>query len=209
MSKLALLYKHSPGFYNLVAIFILLLVVVLVLLGARNSFLWLNGFQSQQVGAFFQYYTYLGDGITLTLISVLILLYRFKNGLFCLASYAISGLIAQFFKLMVFENELRPLAYFERINQNINTIDGVQLALYNSFPSGHTAAAFAFATSCAISIKNKTGHVVLAILASLVGVSRVYLAQHFIVDVLGGTVVGVLSAVILAISFPNYFKWTN
>jgi membrane-associated phospholipid phosphatase len=62
----------------------------------------------------------------------------------------------------------------------------------NSFPSGHTLSAFALYGFLAFSSKNKTVSTVLLLaLAVLVAISRVYLLQHFLQDILMGSVLGV------------------
>ena len=66
------------------------------------------------------------------------------------------------------------------------------MPLSRSFPSGHTAAAFAFATG--------TGHILpwagppLIVLASAVGYSRVHTGVHFPIDVIAGALCGVTAA---------------
>ena len=64
----------------------------------------------------------------------------------------------------------------------------VHMPLSSSFPSGHTASAFAFATVVT------TGHRELVVpiggLASLVAYSRVYTGVHYPADVLIGSVIG-------------------
>jgi undecaprenyl-diphosphatase len=61
-----------------------------------------------------------------------------------------------------------------------------------SFPSDHTAVAFALAAS--IFFFDKKLGVVLMILALFVGLGRIYAGVHYPFDVLGGILVGVLSA---------------
>lgn len=63
-----------------------------------------------------------------------------------------------------------------------------------SFPSTHTAWAFAAATSVFLHHK-KAGIAVLAV-AALIAFSRLYLFVHFPTDVLGGIVLGVLAALV-------------
>ena len=65
----------------------------------------------------------------------------------------------------------------------------------NSFPSGHTQIAFTVATvllwAFALSGKLKWwGAVIIFCVASLIGVSRIYVGAHFPSDVLGGAVLG-------------------
>ncbi len=59
----------------------------------------------------------------------------------------------------------------------------------NSFPSGHTASAFALAT--AIFLINKKLGVLMFVLSSLVGLGRVLSNVHYPLDVLGGLVLGI------------------
>lgn len=74
----------------------------------------------------------------------------------------------------------------------------VHMPLSSSFPSGHTASAFAFATVVT------TGHRELVVpvgaLASLVAYSRVYTGVHYPADVLIGSVIGTaVGVVVLAV----------
>lgn len=57
-----------------------------------------------------------------------------------------------------------------------------------SFPSGHTAAAFSLATSFAAAFPSLS--LVLAVLAALVGISRMYVGMHYPSDVIFGAVLG-------------------
>jgi len=61
-----------------------------------------------------------------------------------------------------------------------------------SFPSGHTSAAFAAAWMIFLN-KKKLG-IYMIVLATLMGLSRIYLFMHYPTDVIGGAVVGILIA---------------
>lgn len=63
-----------------------------------------------------------------------------------------------------------------------------------SFPSGHTASAFTCAT--ALFMNNKKGSIPMYIFAVLMGISRIYLHDHYPTDVIGGAVLGILYGVI-------------
>ena len=77
---------------------------------------------------------------------------------------------------------------------DVNT--GVQLLVSRlhdySFPSGHTAAAFASVTALYLAEEKKLWKPVL-VLACLIGISRLYLYVHYPTDVLGGVFAGVIS----------------
>lgn len=63
-----------------------------------------------------------------------------------------------------------------------------------SFPSGHTASAFAGAT--AVLIHSRRWGCVAMAYAFLVGLSRMYLCVHWPTDVLAGAVIGIFVAVV-------------
>ena len=64
-----------------------------------------------------------------------------------------------------------------------------------SFPSGHTATSFACATVIALLVPRAAPFVYLLALA--IGYSRLYVGVHWPSDVLGGAIIGVLTALLL------------
>lgn len=70
----------------------------------------------------------------------------------------------------------------------------IELPTDASFPSGHTAAAFAAATS--VFCCDRRYGIVMLILATIMGFSRLYFAVHFPTDVIGGLFIGVIIGII-------------
>ncbi|MCB0658878.1 MAG: phosphatase PAP2 family protein [Saprospiraceae bacterium] len=70
-------------------------------------------------------------------------------------------------------------------------IPGVQwMATWDSFPSGHTMSAIVLAGWLAWEGRNGWVAALLAVMAGMVGLSRIYLAEHFLKDVSMGMITG-------------------
>ncbi len=176
--------------------------------GKKVSFVLLNSYHSFWLNVFFINYTFIGDGIfACCLIGLLYFYYKNKNlAINVFYSFLISGLGAQIIKNMV--NSPRPKLYFEP-GTYLNFIDGVSKSGYSSFPSGHTATAFAIATVLVLTMKNKNWQLLILSAAVLVGYSRVYLAQHFLIDVTIGALLGCISGLLSFLLVQIKFNFIN
>jgi membrane-associated phospholipid phosphatase len=152
--------------------------------------LWVNKHWSAALDYFFKYGTYLGDGIFCITLGLLLFFFNRRLGVLVILAYTISGLLAQFIKNFGFPNSPRPSQYFGGIMSQIHTVSGVDLLQWHSFPSGHTASGFAVFGLLAYFIGNQSVRFLFFILAVVVGYSRMYLFQHFLVDVWVGSVLG-------------------
>jgi membrane-associated phospholipid phosphatase len=161
----------------------------------------LNGHHSRSLDSFFRMLTFLGNGWFAVIYSMLFLFIRFRYFFMLIASYCVSGLIAQFLKRIVFPEILRPAAYLDQM-PGLKLVPGVDLHHTLAFPSGHTTTAFAILLLTGFIIHRKYAVFGLMLLAWLAGISRIYLSQHFLIDVLGGSLLGVFSALF----FYWYFR---
>lgn len=148
-----------------------------------------NTYHSTFFDNFFKYTTFLGDGV---MFGVLFLTFLFIHRKTAYA-FAISGvltlLLIAFFKKVVFLGVPRPAQYFGI--ENLHLVEGVKMAFWNSFPSGHTTTAFAICTIlCLYFNKCKTQYIWVS-LAIIAGISRVYLSQHFLIDIFVGSFLGI------------------
>ena len=80
---------------------------------------------------------------------------------------------------------------YQNTGREIHLVSGVEIHYLQSFPSGHTMTAFALACFVAIVLKQTKLSVFCLFLAILVGISRIYLFQHFPIDVFSGSILGV------------------
>ena len=88
----------------------------------------------------------------------------------------------------------RPILFFEKLGtlDTINLIDDVyEVTGQTSFPSGHTMSGFALFGILAFILgrKNLIGTLCF-ITALLIGISRIYLVQHFLKDIYLGAIMG-------------------
>lgn len=174
-------------------------IIAFAVLSLSKEYGYLNLFfsknYSNEIGIFFKYYTTLGEEWILIPISLIIfILIKNRSFIFKVGSaLLINSFITSILKHYIFNIE-RPSKYFE--NYKLIFTEGVKIYQYNSFPSGHTSTAFAFAFILTFYSKSDFKGVLLISLAIIVGISRIYLQQHFTEDVLAGAVVGFVSAII-------------
>ena len=161
----------------------------------------INRYYSFQADVFFKYFTHLGDGVFCISVGILMLFWSRAKGLLILLSYAVSGILAQLIKNFGFPKEPRPAEYFAKMMNSLHTVSGVELSHWNSFPSGHTTSAFAFFALIAVWVKHPVLKFLCLLGAATVAFSRMYLLQHFLVDVYVGSLLGTLTAWLLLINY--------
>lgn len=196
-------YRH---FRNAVLFSLLLalgVAIFLLIYGKENSFLVINKHNTPEFDYFFEYWTYLGDGIIWVPLFAYVLLYKREFFVAVLASLIICTVLTHFFKRVVFPDDFRPIVV---LGDRIHTIAGVKMNRLNSFPSGHTSTAFTLALLLAYLVKRNFWVYFFPIIAFFVGYSRIYLAQHFVTDVFAGMLVGIVSSYLSLLVYEWYRK---
>jgi membrane-associated phospholipid phosphatase len=160
------------------------------------TFFFINGHHHPFADIFFKYITFLGDGIFYALLVIYFLIKERRFGFTGLWSFAASSLFAQILKRIFFPGALRPKRFFEN-SPLLHFLEGVNIHGMASFPSGHTASAFSIALWLSYKSGNRYLSLLYLLLASLVGYSRVYLAQHFLEDVTMGSFIGVMFTLVI------------
>ncbi|MBL0309377.1 MAG: phosphatase PAP2 family protein [Bacteroidetes bacterium] len=148
-------------------------------------------------------------------IFILVVAIRFSygKGLILLFNCSIVFVVIQFLKKIVFESQVRPALFFQD-KIKLNFADGLHVAYHHSFPSGHTAAAFALFAMLAFLIEKKSWSILFFLLALMIGISRLYLLQHFFRDVYVGSIIGVLVSIVFYLtlaqsSFYQNLRWKD
>lgn len=142
------------------------------------------------------------------LIAILIFLFiGFRYAILAPLLGGVVSLLANGLK-MIFRHP-RPSVYFGRMGrlEDINALSEIHLNLgLSSFPSGHTFSAFAIMSFLAFIIPNRLLKMILLLWAISVGISRVYLGQHFTHDIVFGGFLGVCTAMVFYFLQKKYIK---
>lgn len=152
------------------------------------------------------YLTDIGDGVFCVAISILALFFiNIRFGLALFSSYAIGGIAVQILKRFIFTDRPRPWAAYAD-KYPIHLVPDFTPFTNNSFPSGHTATVFSMLTLCILVYPKMQGiwQLILFAVAILVAYSRIYLSQHYFVDVYVGSIAGILSSWLVYYYFYKY-----
>ena len=142
--------------------------------------------------SFFSTVTHLGDGLILVIPLVLFLFHKYCYLALITIATAIHLGMVHLGKKWLFNGMPRPAEFFKDIP--FYEVPGVTLHHWGSFPSGHTATAFMLASFFYLVLPKKFKlHLILMGVALLVGMSRVYLMQHFFEDIWAGALIGLFS----------------
>jgi membrane-associated phospholipid phosphatase len=187
--------------FVLYALFLLSGILLVVSIPRLELHVLLNSGHSRWLDILFRMITWLGNGWFAVIFSLLFLFIRFRYFFMLIFSFVVSGLMAQLLKRFVFPDVLRPAAYLDQM-QGLERVAGIDLYHTLGFPSGHTTTAFAVLLLAGFISRRNDAVFCLMLIAWLVGLSRVYLSQHFLIDVLAGSLLGVVSALF----FYWYFR---
>ena len=183
------LIKQNKFFYLLTGCFWLVCIVILLMADKGTPLLFINSYHASVLDYFFVCMTYFGDGLFSVLFLISILLFvNIRKALVVTIIFLIVVLVIQTMKFTFLEP--RPFIYFQNTS-GLYYIPWLEIYKFNSFPSGHTAQAFCFAL-CVCFYAQKRYTILLFTLAALTGLSRMYLLQHFPIDVLVGSFVAVV-----------------
>ena len=182
-------------FFGLWLLFFAVGLFFLLTLGKAASFVDLNAYHRTTLDTIFIWVTFLGNGVFSIVVFVIFLLQRrWSHASQVMLAFLLSALIAQILKNLF--SMPRPKQFFAP-GQYHYFIEGVTGLGFASFPSGHTTSVFALATLLAIFTKNPKAKIAFLLSGIAVGYSRIYLGQHFLGDVLMGSCIGTLTALLV------------
>ena len=134
--------------------------------------------------------THLGGAYFTLFICLVLIFSNFQASRFIALQAMMALIISQMFVQVLKKKVNRQRPYF-----TLENIIVTKPLFDNSFPSGHTAAGFALASSFAFNFPILG--IPLFVLASLIGFSRTYLGFHYPLDVFTGAFLGTSTAYIV------------
>lgn len=142
---------------------------------------------------------------------MLLLFHSLRSSVYLVTVYLSTGLVAQLLKKFIFEDCVRPVKYFHD-QAALHLVNGVQMLSGHSFPSGHATSAFALFLGLSLISRNKFIQIACFLLACIVAYSRVYLSQHFLADIVAGSLIGTLGTLGFYMVFYSqdrkWHKWS-
>ena len=181
--------------------------IALLIYDEKVLFASVNAHYYSSTDVLMYYVTTLGEGIISGVVLLLLLYMRSFRNWWYFSAAMLSNVLPPFI-IQVIKHSVkapRPLNYFKGA-QWIHILPEWPRLMNNSFPSGHTCAAFCFFTLIAIFLRPgyKWLGMVFFFLAMLVAYSRLYLAAHFFIDVYVGSIIGTIFTTLIIFLLNRY-----
>ena len=146
------------------------------------------------IDTFFYYVTYLGDGSLVAFMLLAIVVYNVRTGMMATTSFLTATSISNLLKYTLFDDVNRPTYYFNYFDKEhpLKLVEGVSTHIHNSFPSGHATQAFSILLCLTLMARSPLIKLLFFSLAVLASYSRVYLSQHWLNDILAGSLIGTI-----------------
>ncbi len=187
------LLRENRVYFILFGLFLVIAGGLLATINQGDAILFFNSQRVTWADVFFAYGTKLGEEVAYAGLVIVFLVFDWKKALLLPILGVFITFVSYFTKALFAQD--RPATYFKKLDllQDISFIEGIDMHTgASSFPSGHTMSAFALYTLVALlSPKKWWIQIGLFGLALLVGLSRIYLVQHFLRDVYAGSIMGV------------------
>lgn len=196
---------HRNIYFYIPAIaFLLLFGIYILSLGKEEAFLHINHSRGEWLDIIAPYITFLGDGWFAAILVVLFLAMPQFKQINLFFAWMSTFLLVTVLKNYIFSDALRPMSHFYEKNYLVLHPPGILMHTSHSFPSGHTASAFAVFAILSFYSESRLLKIIYLLLAALAGWSRIYLGQHFTEDVWIGAAIGLMVPLIILYLFRNY-----
>lgn len=195
MKTFVTLFRKNTYFFLSLVAWILAGGIMQSIFTPQELFIGINRMHNTVTDVLMTVITYMGDGIAFAVVLLCMLIARkFKPFFIGITSVLLVTMVVQSIKHMA--NAPRPMLYFHNA-PFVHTVKWVSVHYHNSWPSGHSACAFALFSYLSLIDNNKKRGLVFIGLALLAAYSRIYLAQHFFADVYIGSIIGAIASFVV------------
>ncbi|PZP43900.1 MAG: hypothetical protein DI598_15190 [Pseudopedobacter saltans] len=195
--------KRTNLFFVYFALWLITISSLLCLVSKYELFALINHHRCTIADYIFSFFTELGSGYVLI---PMLFYFLYKKNYRLIINLAVilivNSLLVSWLKHYFYES--RPLLAYGR--SVVETAPWTTLYEKYSFPSGHTSLAFAIGTYLSLVFKNNYLKIICFASACLIGYSRVYLGEHFPIDVCCGSILGLSVACIYYFLVNNYLS---
>ena len=181
-----------------------------LIFGEYALFKTINGFHNPILDVIAYYGTQVGEAFIMVTVILIIFIAKkeFRNVRFiitALVTLTIPALLINLLKMVA--DAPRPLTVFTG-EKWLHFLPYYKNNFWNSLPSGHTSGAFSFAVflSYLLHHKFKNWAIIFFLIALFCGWTRIYLAQHFFIDILLGSIIGTVFTLIIIIFINKIFN---
>ena len=202
------IFEGRTTFFTLYTIILLVGIIALNLFEHGDETLFFSRNHTPFWDTFFTIGTRMGEPYAYGVLIIMLLFVRFGYSILLPIIGATVSVLSEVLKSTF--PELRPYNFFNDMGRitELNFVKGVRIFQdFTAFPSGHTMSGFAIYGFLALVFGKKPLFQVFFLLCALwVGLSRMYLLQHFLNDVLAGSLVGVYLAMLFYYLHIKYSK---
>ncbi len=191
------LLDQNVCLFTLYGVTFILGLLILFVIDKGEAVLFFSDHRTKTGDWLFKYGTKLGEHYIYVFSLIILLFVKFRHAIAVPLLGLLVTLVA-FVGKELFRID-RPKRFFSDLGlfEDIRLVEGVIVhSGASSFPSGHSMSGFALYTFFALCLKEKGAMALfLGLIAIMVGISRVYLVQHFLEDVIAGGLIGTFLAI--------------
>lgn len=190
------LIRENSWFWSGFGVLLAAGALLLFSINTGDEIIFFSDRRTKFLNLFFAWWTKMGEWFPFVAAGLILLFVKIRHTIFVALIGGAVTIVS--YLLKTYFSQPRPRLFFEAENllDRLNFVEGVKVFSGNtSFPSGHTMAAFALFSFLAFLAPRKSwAGIIFLSCALLVGISRIYLVQHFLKDVYLGAILGTLIA---------------